>query len=88
MLLLAPTSKLLTTMAENTVTLANIVIRFPTRLPTRPACSAEHIQARWTSRSSGHHSSQLPFLSLRQSRRDICTGSLVLRPLAGEQVEP
>jgi hypothetical protein len=65
MLLLAPTSKLLTTMAENTVTLANMVIQFPTRLPTRPACSAKHIQARWTPRSSRPHSSQLPSLSWR-----------------------
>ena len=29
MIMLAPTSKLLTTMAETTVTLANIIIQFP-----------------------------------------------------------
>jgi hypothetical protein len=29
MFMLAPTSKLLTTIAENTVTLANIIIQFP-----------------------------------------------------------
>jgi hypothetical protein len=37
MFMLAPTSKLLTTIAENTVTLANIIIQFPIAVAYR-AC--------------------------------------------------